>query len=94
MEWCVPHERGTQNSFTHYSTTPSLYSPSLDLHLAVNPELLDALAQRGARDAEQLGGMDLVVVGFLERLNHQLTLDGGDDLQFRIAPRLLEQLAR
>ena len=49
---------------------------SLNLHFALNPELLDTLAQRGARDAEQLGRLQLVVAGLLERLDHQFAFDG------------------
>jgi hypothetical protein len=58
----------------------------------LNPELFNAFAECRARDAEQLGGLHLIVVGFLERLNDQLALDGGDHFQFRIAPGDLEKL--
>src|ERR1035437_6764232 len=67
---------------------------SLHVQLALDAELLDAFAQRCARDAQQLRGVDLVVVRFLERLDDELALDGGNDFQFRIAPGPLEQLSR
>ena len=39
-------------------------------------ELLDAIAHLIAIDAEQMTGLGLVAAGALERLNHQLPLDG------------------
>ena len=47
----------------------------LDAQLALNPVLLDPLAQSGAGDAEQFGGVELVAAGLFKRLDHQLALD-------------------
>ena len=52
---------------------------SLHIQLALDAEFLDALAQRGARDAQQLRRLNLVVARLLERLHHQFTLHGGND---------------
>lgn len=61
-----------------------------DLQLTLNPEFFDALPQRGARDAEQFGGMNLVVARFLEGFNDEFAFYGGNDFQFGIAARPLE----
>src|ERR1035441_4506735 len=71
-----------------------LQALSRNTQLTLNPELLNPLTQRGARDAEQFGGVELVAVSFLQSLDAQLALDRRDDLQFRIAPGPLEQLPR
>ena len=63
------------------------------IHFALDAKLVNALAEGGAGDAQQFGGMHLVVAGFLERLDDQLPFHGGDDFQFRIAARPLEKLA-
>src|SRR5437879_6620926 len=72
-------------SFLHPSIAPILHS--LNAQLALDAEFLHAFAQRGAGDAEQLGGVDLVAVGFFEGLDDQFALHGGKDLHFGIAPR-------
>ena len=69
-------------------------SGSLNLRLAVNFEFLNPLPQRRAGDAQQLGSVDLIVVRLLKRLNDQLALDGGQNLQLWIAAGDLEQLPR
>ena len=68
-------------------------SGSLHIQLAQNTKFINAFAQRGAGDAEHFGGVHLVIVCLLERLDDQLALDGGDDFQFRIAFGPLEKLA-
>src|ERR1022692_3062063 len=60
---------------------------SLDFELAVNIELFHALAQCGARDAEQFRRLHLVAAGFLERLNNQFAFDGGNEFQLGILDR-------
>lgn len=62
----------------------------LNTQLALNAEFFDALAQSGAGDAEELGGMDLVATGLFERLDDQFALDRGDDFQFWVAPSPLK----
>ena len=68
--------------------------PLLHAQLALDAEFFNALAQRGAGDTQQLRGVDLVVVRFLQRLDDEFALDGGNHLQFRIAPGPLKQLPR
>ena len=52
---------------------------SLHTQLALDAEFFDAFAQRGAGDAEHFGGVNLIVVRLLERLDDQFAFDGGDD---------------
>ena len=42
-----------------------------------------------ARDAEQLGALHLIAIGFLKRIDHQLPLHRRDHLQVRIITRPL-----
>src|SRR5258707_9041319 len=49
---------------------------SFHIQLALDAEFINAFAQRRARDAEQFRGVNLVVVRFLERLDHEFALDG------------------
>jgi hypothetical protein len=49
------------------------------IQLAQDAEFFDALPQRRARDAEHFRGVNLIVAGFFERLDHQFAFDGGND---------------
>jgi hypothetical protein len=51
----------------------------LDRQFLFDLEFLDALAQGGARDAQQLGRLHLVALGFQQRLNDQFPLDRGQE---------------
>ena len=66
---------------------PNWHFKSLHIQLPLNPKFIDPLAQRRARDAEQLRGVNLVVVGFLQRLDDEFAFDGGD-LTFNFGSRL------
>lgn len=61
-----------------------------DRQLFLDAELLHALAQRGAGDAQQLRGVNLIAGGFLQRVDDQLALDRRDDFPRRLAPRPAE----
>ena len=65
----------------------------LNLGRAMNFEFLNPFPQRRAGDAQQLRGVDLVVVRLLECLNYEFAFDGGQNFQLRIAAGDLEQLA-
>ena len=58
----------------------------------MNSEFLDPLAQGGAGDAQQLGGLHLVVLRFLQRFNDEFAFDGRNDLELGIALGDLEKL--
>src|SRR5258707_228811 len=60
------------------SIVSSVFCGLFDAQLFLDPKLFDAFAERGPGDAEDFRSVDLVAVGFLERLNDQFALDFGD----------------
>ena len=67
----------------------------IDRHPLLDAELVDPLAQGGAGDAEELGGLDLVAAGLGQRADDELALGGGQELElFILAGELEERLHR
>ena len=56
-----------------------LFHNLLHIQFPLDAEFFDAFAQGRAGDAEHFGGVNLVVVRFLERLDDEFAFDGGDD---------------
>ena len=63
----------------------------LDREFLLDLEFLDALAQGGARDAEQFGCLDLISLGFQQRLDNQFPLDRRQDPQLSLLARPAEE---
>lgn len=72
------------------SANPDALVPLLNGQFLFDLEFLHALAQGGPSDAKQLGRPHLVSLGIQQRLDDQLTLDGGEDFELRILARPLE----
>ena len=80
----------------HSGHRPELHQPSSKLlhrQLALNPKFFNPLPQRGPRDAEEFGGLDLVAVGFFEGVDDELAFDGGDNFQGLIGAGPLEEFS-
>ena len=67
---------------------------SLDVQLPLYAKFLESFSQRCAGHPQDFGGMDLVAVGFFQRLDHQLAFNGRNDFQFGLTPRPLKELPR
>src|ERR1700722_13405301 len=66
---------------------PASTSPrSLNIQLALDVEFVEAFAEGGAGDAKELGGVDLVALGFLQRVDDEFAFDGGKNLELGILP--------
>ena len=72
------------------SANPNTLVPLLNGQFLFDLEFLHAFAQSGPSDAKQLGRPHLVPLGIQQRLDDQLTLDGGEDFELRILARPLE----
>ena len=68
------HRPGLHQPINHHPSTKLLHR-----QLALNLKLLNSITQRRSRDAEEFCGLDLVTVGFLEGVDDEFALDGGDD---------------
>jgi len=52
----------------------------LDVEFPFDLKFIEPFAQRGAGDAQQLGGMHLVALGFLHGVDDEFALHGGQGL--------------